>query len=88
MFADNEGEVEVEHIHAHAPGVAARPARDRPRHRQGLLADKPDLCNRMIVEFLQEAEVMTAVMPRQRLTERPTRLRRLRAARRPTEPAG
>ncbi len=57
MFADNEGEVEVEHIHALHRALPHAQLAIVPGTGHGLLADKPDLCNRMIVEFLQAVPV-------------------------------
>jgi pimeloyl-ACP methyl ester carboxylesterase len=54
MFADNEGEVRVEHIHAMHRALPTAQLAIVPGTGHGLLADKPDLCNRMIVDFLRE----------------------------------
>jgi pimeloyl-ACP methyl ester carboxylesterase len=54
MFADNEGEVRVEHIHAMHRALPDAQLAIVPGTGHGLLADKPDLCNRMIVDFLRE----------------------------------
>ena len=54
MFADNEGEVRVEHIHAMHRALPRAQLTIVPGTGHGLLADKPDLCNRMIVDFLRE----------------------------------
>lgn len=54
MFADNEGEVRVEHIHEMHRAIPNAQLAIVPGTGHGLLADKPDLCNRMIVDFLAE----------------------------------
>jgi pimeloyl-ACP methyl ester carboxylesterase len=54
MFADNEGEVRVDHIHSMHRAVPNAQLAIVPGTGHGLLADRPDLCNRMIVEFLGE----------------------------------
>ncbi len=54
MFADGEGEVRVEHIHAMHRALPNAQLAIVPGTGHGLLADKPDLCNRLIVDFLQE----------------------------------
>ena len=53
MFAD-EGEVRVDHLHAMHEAMPAAQLAIVPGTSHGLLADKPDLCNRMIAEFLGE----------------------------------
>ena len=54
MFADNAGEVEVAHIHAMHRALPDAQLAIVPGTGHGLLADKPDLCNRMIIDFLAE----------------------------------
>ena len=54
MFADNEGEVRVEHLHAMHQALPNAQLAIVPGTGHGLLADKPDLCNRLIIEFLKE----------------------------------
>jgi pimeloyl-ACP methyl ester carboxylesterase len=54
MFADNAGEVEIEHIHAMHRALPDAQLAIVPGTGHGLLADKPDLCNRMIIDFLTE----------------------------------
>jgi pimeloyl-ACP methyl ester carboxylesterase len=51
MFAD-ESEVRVEHIHAMHSALPNAQLAVVPGTGHGLLADKPDLCNRMIIDFL------------------------------------
>lgn len=53
MFADNEGEVRWDHVHALHDGLPDAQLAVVPDTGHGLLADKPDLCNRLIVEFLR-----------------------------------
>ena len=55
MFADNEGEVRVEHIHAMHESLQVSQLAIVPGTGHGLPADKPDLCNRLVVDFLREA---------------------------------
>ena len=52
MFADDD-EVEPTHIHAMHRGLPNAQLAIVPGTGHGLLADKPDLCNRMIIEFLE-----------------------------------
>src|SRR4051794_6750592 len=52
MFAD-QGEVEPEHLHAMHKALPNAQLAIVPGTGHGLLADKPDLCNLMIVEFLK-----------------------------------
>jgi pimeloyl-ACP methyl ester carboxylesterase len=54
MFADNEGEVSIDHMHAMHRALPNAQLAVVPGTGHGLLADKPDLCNRMILEFLDE----------------------------------
>lgn len=54
MFADNEGEVRVDHIHAMHRALPDAQLAIVPGTGHGLLADKPDLCNRIIIDFLKE----------------------------------
>jgi pimeloyl-ACP methyl ester carboxylesterase len=54
MFADNDGEVRVEHLHAMHRAIADAQLAIVPGTGHGLLADKPDLCNRLIIDFLNE----------------------------------
>ena len=54
MFADNEGEVRWEHVHAMHDALPDAQLAVVPGTGHGLLADKPDLCNRLIVDFLRE----------------------------------
>ncbi len=53
MFAD-ESEVRPEHVHAMHRALPAAQLAIVPGTEHGLLADKPDICNRLIVEFLRE----------------------------------
>jgi pimeloyl-ACP methyl ester carboxylesterase len=52
MFADNETEVRTEHMHAMHRALPNAQLAVIPGTGHGLLADKPDLCNRIITEFL------------------------------------
>ncbi len=52
MFADNEGEVRWEHVHAMHDALPDAQLAVVPGTGHGLLVDKPDLCNRIVVEFL------------------------------------
>jgi pimeloyl-ACP methyl ester carboxylesterase len=54
MFADDETEVDVGHVHAMHRALPTAQLAIVPGTGHGLLADKPDLCNRMILEFLAE----------------------------------
>ena len=54
MFADNEGEVRWEHVHAMHGALPHAQLAVVPGTGHGLLADKPDLCNRLIADFLRE----------------------------------
>jgi pimeloyl-ACP methyl ester carboxylesterase len=54
MFADTEGEVRWEHVHAMHEALPHAQLAVVPGTGHGLLADKPDLCNRLIAEFLRE----------------------------------
>ena len=51
MFGDDD-EVEPAHIHAMRRALPAAQLAIVPGTGHGVLADKPDLCNRMIIEFL------------------------------------
>lgn len=51
MFADR-GEVRPEHLHAMHDALPGAQLAIVPGTEHGLLADKPDLCNQLIVEFL------------------------------------
>ena len=53
MFADDD-EVEFDHIRRHAPSAPDAQLAIVPDTGHGLLADKPELCNTMIIEFLTE----------------------------------
>jgi pimeloyl-ACP methyl ester carboxylesterase len=55
MFADNETEVRIDHMHAMHHALPDAQLAVIPGTGHGLLADKPDLCNRIITEFLAEA---------------------------------
>ena len=55
MFADNDSEVEVDHLHAMHRALPNAQLAIVPGTGHGLLADKPDLCNRIIIDFLKEA---------------------------------
>lgn len=52
MYADNDGEVEVDHIHAMHRALPDAQLAIVPGTGHGLLADKPELCNWMINDFL------------------------------------
>lgn len=54
MFADTEGEVRLEHLHAMHRALPRAQLAIVPGTGHGLLADKPDLCNRLITDFLAE----------------------------------
>jgi pimeloyl-ACP methyl ester carboxylesterase len=54
MFADTEGEVRWEHVHAMHDALPDAQLAIVPGTGHGLLADKPDLCNRLIADFLRE----------------------------------
>jgi pimeloyl-ACP methyl ester carboxylesterase len=54
MFADNDSEVRVDHVHAMHRALPHAQLAIVPGTGHGLLADKPDLCNRLIIEFLGE----------------------------------
>jgi pimeloyl-ACP methyl ester carboxylesterase len=54
MFADNETEVDTGHVHAMHRALPTAQLAIVPGTGHGLLADKPDLCNRMIIDFLTE----------------------------------
>lgn len=54
MFADTGGEVQIEHLHALHRALPDAQLAIVPGTGHGLLADKPDLCNRMIIDFLKE----------------------------------
>jgi len=56
MFADNDGEVRIEHLHEMHGSLPHAQLAIVPGTGHGLLADKPDLCNRMIVDFLREVD--------------------------------
>jgi pimeloyl-ACP methyl ester carboxylesterase len=53
LFAD-DGEVRPEHLHALHRALPHAQLGIVPGTGHGLLADKPDLCNRLVVEFLRE----------------------------------
>ena len=55
IFADNGTEVRIEHMHAMHRALPDAQLAVIPGTGHGLLADKPDLCNRIITEFLAEA---------------------------------
>ena len=52
--ACNEGEVQVDHLHAMHRALPDAQLAIVPGTGHGLLADKPDLCSRMIIDFLKE----------------------------------
>lgn len=52
MYADNDGEVDFEHIHAMHRALPDAQLAIVPGTGHGLLADKPELCNWMITDFL------------------------------------
>lgn len=54
MFADNEGEVQVDDIHAMHRALPDARLAIVPGTGHGLPADQPHLCNRMIIDFLTE----------------------------------
>ena len=56
MFADNETEVSVEHVHAMHRSLQTAQLAIVPGTSHGLPADKPDLVNRMVVDFLSETD--------------------------------
>ena len=53
MFADDD-EVEPAHLHAMHRAMPHAQLAIVPGTGHGLLADKPDLCNRLIIDFLEE----------------------------------
>ena len=53
MFADDD-EVEPAHLHAMHRALPAAQLAIVPGTTHGLLGDKPELCNRLIVDFLEE----------------------------------
>lgn len=54
MFADNGSEVRTEHIHAMHEGLPNAQLAVVPGTGHGLPADKPGLCNRLVVDFAAE----------------------------------
>ena len=54
MFADNESEVSTDHIHAMHSAMPNAQLAIVPGTGHGLPADKPELCNWMISDFLKE----------------------------------
>ena len=54
MFADNESEVRTDHIHAMHSAIPNAQLAIVPGTGHGLPADKPELCNWMISDFLKE----------------------------------
>ena len=60
MFADNDSEVDVDHLHAMHRALPNAQLAIVPGTGHGLLADKPDLCNRIIIDFLNEAGAVPA----------------------------
>lgn len=52
MFADDETEVRVDHVHAMHRALPHAQLAIVPGTGHGLLADKPELCNRIILDFL------------------------------------
>ncbi len=54
MFADNEGEVRIDHLHAMHEALPRAQLAILPGTGHGLPADKPDLCARLIVDFVDE----------------------------------
>jgi pimeloyl-ACP methyl ester carboxylesterase len=55
MFADDETEVEVEHVHAMHRAMPRAQLAIVPGTGHGLPSDKPDLCNRLVLDFIKEA---------------------------------
>ena len=54
MFADNDSEVRVDHIHAMHRALPNAQLAVIPGTGHGLLADKPELCNRIILDFIRQ----------------------------------
>ena len=54
MFADGETEVEVEHVHAMHRAMPGAQLAIVPGTGHGLPSDKPDLCNRLVMDFIDE----------------------------------
>jgi pimeloyl-ACP methyl ester carboxylesterase len=54
MFADNETEVRVDHVHAMHRALPNAQLAVVPGTGHGLPADKPELCNWLITDFLRE----------------------------------
>lgn len=54
LFADNEGEVRIDHLHAMHEALPRAQLAILPGTGHGLPADKPDLCARLIADFADE----------------------------------
>jgi pimeloyl-ACP methyl ester carboxylesterase len=54
MVGDDDDEIPMEHTLALRQGLPRAQLAVVPGTSHGLLADKPELCNRLIVEFLTE----------------------------------
>ena len=54
MFADNETEVRTDHVHAMHDALPNAQLAILPGTGHGLPADKPELCNWLVIDFLRE----------------------------------
>ena len=54
MFADNGSEVRTDHLHAMHDALPRAQLAILPGTGHGLPADKPELCARLIVDFVDE----------------------------------
>lgn len=54
MFADGETEVRVDHVHAMHRAMPDAQLAILPGTGHGLPADKPELCNRLVTDFMRE----------------------------------
>ena len=54
LFADNDGEVRVDHLHAMHEALPRAHLAILPGTGHGLPADKPELCARLIADFVTE----------------------------------
>lgn len=56
MFADNETEVRIDHVHTMHQALADAQLSILPGTGHGLPADKPELCNWIVADFIREIE--------------------------------